>query len=72
MTYEEWKVARKGVKRYMSVPGWALLIYYFILNASVIGFMVVEVTGKLLQGIIAGDYSSIENAVTQAFESAWG
>ena len=72
MTYEEWKVARKGVKRYMSVPGWALLIYYFILNASVIGFMVVEVTGKLLQGIIAGDYLSIENAVTQAFESAWG
>lgn len=72
MTYEEWKVARKGVKRYMSVPGWALLIYYFILNASVIGFMLVEVTGKLLQGIIAGDYFSIENAVTQAFESAWG
>lgn len=72
MTYEEWKVARKGVKRYMSTPGWALLIYYFILNASVIGFMVVEVTAKLFQGIIAGDYVSIENAVTQAFESAWG
>ena len=72
MTYEEWKVARKGVKHYMSAPGWALLIYYFILNASVLGLMVVEVTGKLLRGIIAGDYVSIEMALTQAFESAWG
>lgn len=72
MTYEEWKEARKGVKRYMSAPGWALLIYHFVLNASVLGFMVVEVTGKLLRGIIAGDYVSIENAVTQSFESAWG
>ncbi len=72
MTHEEWKEARKGVKRYMSVSGWALLIYYFLLNASVIGFMIVEVVAKLLQGVVSGDDASIENAIIQASESAWG
>ena len=72
MTHEEWKEARQGVKRYMSVPGWALLIYYFIMNASVIGFMVMNVVIRLLQGVIDGDSVSIENAVMQASESAWG
>lgn len=72
MTYEEWKEARKGVKRYMSKPGWALLIYYFIMNASVIGFMIMDVVVQLLRGAVAGDDVSIENAMLQASESAWG
>ena len=72
MTYEEWKEARKGVKRYMSKPGWALLIYYFIMNASVIGFMIMDVVVQLLRGTVAGDDVSIENAMLQASESAWG
>lgn len=72
MTYEEWKEARKGVKRYMSVTGWALVIYYLLMNVSVIGFVVVEVVAKLLQGFITGDYLSIENAIMQSAESAWG
>lgn len=72
MTHEEWKEARKGVKRYMSVSGWALLVYYFLMNVSVIGFMAVEVVAKLLHGIIADNPVSIENAVIQASESAWG
>lgn len=72
MTYEEWKEARKDVKRYMSKPGWALLIYYFIMNASVIGFMIIDVVAQLLRGAVAGDDMSIENALTQAAEGAWG
>lgn len=72
MTYEEWKEARKGVKRYMSVSGWALLIYYFLMNVCVIGFMIVETVAKLLQNVISGDQMSIEDAVMQASESAWG
>lgn len=72
MTYEEWKEARKGVKRYMSKTGWALLIYYFIINASVIGFMIVEVVAQMLRSAVSGDHVSIENALTQAAEGAWG
>ena len=56
----------------MSKPGWALLIYYFIMNASVIGFMIIDVVAQLLRGAVAGDDMSIENAMLQASESAWG
>jgi len=72
MTYEQWRQARKDIKRYMSVPGWALLIYYGIMNVSVIGFLFVDVLAKLFRGILSGDYASIENAVMQSAESAWG
>ena len=27
MTYEEWKMARKGIKRHHSTTGWTVLIY---------------------------------------------
>ena len=72
LTYEEWKIARKGIKRYLSTSGWAILIYNFIINAAVIGFVMVDVFKQLFQGIIMGDYASIENALAQSAESAWG
>lgn len=72
MTYEQWRQAKKEIKRYMSVSGWVLLIYYGIMNVSVIGLMLVQVLAGLLQGVISGDYASVENAVTQSAESAWG
>lgn len=72
MTYEEWKEARKGIKRHFSTTGWALLIYYAIMNVSVIGFMVVDVVAGLIQGVISGDSTAIESAVMESAESAWG
>ena len=72
LTYEQWKEARKGIKRYMSTTGWALLIYYAIMNVAVIGFMIVDVVAALIQGAVSGDHGAIESAVMESAESAWG
>ena len=72
MTSEQWKEARKGIKRHMSTSSWALLIYYAIMNVAVIGWMVVETVINLMQGAISGNFSSIEGAILKSAESAWG
>ena len=72
MTQEEWKEARKGVKRYMSKTGWALLVYYFVLNASVLGFVFAQVIFRLARGVVQGNESAIEHAVMLSMENAWG
>ena len=53
MTYKEWKEARKDIKRRLSTSGWALLIYYAIMNVAVIGWMFVETILSLMQGVIS-------------------
>ena len=72
LTYEQWKIARKDIKRRMSTTGWALLIYYGIMNVAVIGWMVAETVISLLQGAISGDFDAIERSVMQSAESGWG
>ena len=72
MTYEQWKEARKVIKRYLSTPGWSLLIYYAIMNVAVVGWMFVEIFTSLFQGITSGDFGDIESAIMQSAESAWG
>ena len=66
MTYEQWKEAKKGIRRHLSSSGWALLIYYAIMNLAVIGYMLAETFAQLFDGLIAGDSASIENAVNQS------
>ena len=56
----------RRLRHKFSANGWALLIYYFIMNASVIGFMIMDVVVQLLRGAVAGDDVSIENAMLQA------
>ena len=68
MTYEQWRQVRKQIQRQMSVSGWALLIYYGIVNVSVMVFLFAQVMGKLIQGLIFEDYGSITDAVMQAAE----
>lgn len=72
MTYEQWKEAKREIKRRLSTPGWALLIYYGIMNVAVLGWIFVEVLFKVFQGQILEDPLAIEQAVTQSTESAWG
>lgn len=72
MTYEQWKEAKRGIKRRLSTSGWVLLIYYAIMNAAVIGYMLVETFARLFQGVISADKAAVENAVLQSAESAWG
>ena len=72
MTYEEWKEARRGLKRRLSVPGWMLLIYYAIMNVAVMGTVFVEMVVKMIGSLASSDPAAMENAMVQASESAWG
>ena len=72
LTYEQWKEARKDIKRRMSVSGWALLIYYGIMNVVVMGWVLVETLFGLVQGGFFRNFASIESIITKAAESAWG
>ena len=71
MTYDQWRQIRKQIQRYMSTSGWALLIYYGIMNISVLGFYFVQVLYGIFRGMLSDD-SSIENIVLLSAESAWG
>ena len=71
MTYEQWRYVRKQIQRHMSVSGWALLIYYGIMNVSVLGFQFVQVLAGVFRGMLSND-SSIENIIRLSAESAWG
>lgn len=72
MTYEQWKTARKDIKRRMSTTGWTLLLYYAIMNVAVVGWMVVETVLSLISGAVSGDFTAIESAVMESAESGWG
>lgn len=72
MTYEQWKTARKDIKRRMSTTGWTLLFYYAIMNVAVVGWMVVETVLSLISGAVSGDFTAIESAVMESAESGWG
>lgn len=72
MTYEQWKAAKKDLRRRLSVPGWALLIYYAIMNVAVTGWVLLEAILRLIQGLATQSYSDLESAVMASIESAWG
>lgn len=73
MTYDEWKAAKKEMRRYLSTPGWALLIYYAIMNVAVIGWVMMETVVTLISEMsTGGDQAIVENAALQSAESAWG
>jgi membrane protease YdiL (CAAX protease family) len=72
LTYEEWAEARKGVKRYMSVPNWALLIYYGIMNVAVFCWMLVEMVTNMIRVGLSGDSAAMESVIMESAQSAWG
>ena len=72
MTWEEWKAMKKDLRRHLGVTGWALAIYYIILNVSVFVWMFAEMLIKSMQQLVAGDLASLEQMVYDASESAWG
>ena len=72
LTYEEWKQARKGIKRRLSSTGWALLIYFAIMNVCVIGYMLIAALGDIIRGAMTGDVAAVEGAIMATAESGWG
>lgn len=72
LTWEEWKVMRRSLRRRMGATGWALVIYYIILNAAVFVWVLGETLLKSMSALISGDLSAMEQAAYQAAESGWG
>lgn len=72
MTYEQWKAAKKDLRRRFSVIGWTALIYFAIMNVAVMGWMFVEVIIQLIQGLTSGGFGAIESVIMESAESAWG
>ena len=68
LSYEEYRLYQKDLRRRFSVIGWILLAYYGIMNASVFLMIFVEVIDKLMQNLTAGNLrSSVSNA-----SGVWG
>lgn len=72
MTWEQWKVMKKDLRRRFSGTGWTLLIYYIILNASVLLWVFFESIWNMLQTMLYGESGNLEQIAATASESGWG
>ena len=72
MTWEQWKAMKKDLRRRFSGTGWTLLIYYIILNASVLLWVFLETVWNMLQAMPFGKPGDLEQAAAAASESGWG
>ncbi len=72
LSYEQYRLMKKDLRRRFSVIGWILLIYYAIMNGSV--FLVSFVQGiiGMIQSLTSGDVGGMGQALYASMESAWG
>lgn len=72
MTWEEWKTMKKRLRRHFGANGWALVIYYIILNISVFAWVFGETLVKSFRHIVSADFSAMEQTLLEASKSGWG
>ena len=72
MTWEQWKAMKKDLRRRFSGTGWTLLIYYIILNASVLLWVFGETVWNMLKTMLYGESGDLEQIAAIASESGWG
>lgn len=72
MTWEQWKAMKKDLRRRFSGTGWTLLIYYIILNASVLLWVFFETIWNMLTVMPFGEAGDLEQIASAASESGWG
>ena len=72
MTWEQWKAMKKDLRRRFSGTGWTLLIYYIILNASVLLWIFFETIWNMLKVMPFGEPGDLERIASTASESGWG
>lgn len=65
------KIARKYLRRQFSPVGWALVVYYLIMNVIAIGAMLVEGLSQQLQAFAAGDMDFVIDE-TAMMNNGWG
>ena len=72
MTWDEWKVLRKDLRRKFGRTGWTLLIYYAIMNAAVGAAVFVEAMVKMMVQISAGNFDTMMDTAMDAAGGGWG
>lgn len=72
LSWEEWKAMRKRLRRYLGATGWILLLYYLIMNVSVIAWTFVEMIFSVAGNVMLGNPDALEEAAMQAAGSGWG
>ena len=71
MTWDEWKLMRKDLRRRFGQTGWILLVYYAIMNAAVGIAVFVEAMVKMMVQFSSGNYDIME-VVMDAAGGGWG
>ncbi len=72
LTYEEYRLYKKDLRRRFSTVGWSLLAYYGIMNASIFLLMFLETFTRMFQAVAAGDFEGMLNSSYAVSEDAWG
>ena len=72
LSYEEYRLYQKGLRRRFSTVGWILLIYYGIMNASVFLAVFVESFARIFQSVLSGDILGIAEGAESQSGGAWG
>lgn len=72
ITYEQWRLMRRDLRRRFSSIGWILLVYYLIMNVAVILSMLVELVSGMIFRAFSGDLTTILDGTEEAMNSAWG
>lgn len=72
LTYEQYRLMKKDLRRRFSVVGWILLLYYGIMNVSVMFSMYAEMILSMISALSSGNMDTFMNVAGSAAESAWG
>lgn len=72
LTYEEYRLYKKGLRRRFSTVGWSLLAYYGIMNASVFLWAFLESFIMMFRSLAEGDFEGMMDASYAVADSAWG
>lgn len=72
LTYEQYQMMKKDLRRRFSTVGWSLLIYYIIMNVCVVLCAYTEMVVALIAAMSRGDLNGMVAVAESASESAWG
>lgn len=72
MTYEQWCLMKKDLRRRFSVTGWTLLVYYGIMNVAVFFATFSEMVIGMMKDISSGSPADLMAGAEEAPSGAWG
>jgi len=72
LTYEEYRLYQKDLRRRFSVIGWTLLAYYGIMNASVFLAAFVETISRMILSLSSAGSNAIRGEASNAVPGVWG